>query len=62
MALNDDAPPPPDDLLALAAAQLRTHTDEGWVAVAPPPGWTPQDTERIRDDMNSKADVDGPPV
>lgn len=35
---------------------------DGWVAVAPPKGWTPEDTERIRDDMNSKAGVDGPPV
>ncbi|MBO0924610.1 hypothetical protein J1G44_08950 [Cellulomonas sp. zg-ZUI199] len=35
MAMNDDAPPPGDDLLGLATAQLRTHTDAGWVAVAP---------------------------
>ncbi len=35
MALNDDVPLPADDLLGLATAQLRTHTDEGWVAVAP---------------------------
>ena len=35
MALNDDDAPPADDLLGLATARLRTHTDEGWVAVAP---------------------------
>jgi uncharacterized membrane protein len=26
---------------------------EGWVAVAPPPGWTPADTERIRAALNT---------
>ena len=38
MALNDGdgtRRTPGDDLLDLATAQLRTHTDDGWVAVAP---------------------------
>ncbi|WP_395309925.1 alpha/beta hydrolase [Mycobacterium sp. AMU20-3851] len=35
---------------------------DGWVAVAPPAGWTPDDTERIRADLEAKAGVDGPPV
>jgi len=33
---------------------------DGLVAVAAPDGWTPADTERIRDDLDSKAGVDGP--
>jgi uncharacterized membrane protein len=33
---------------------------DGLVAVAAPDGWTPADTERIRDDLDSKPGVDGP--
>ncbi|AQA02434.1 hypothetical protein BVC93_08285 [Mycobacterium sp. MS1601] len=33
---------------------------DGWVAVAPPPGWTPADTERIRADLDETAGADEP--
>lgn len=33
---------------------------DGWVAVAPPPGWTPADTERIRGALEEAAAADGP--
>ncbi|MBU9763226.1 hypothetical protein FR943_05120 [Mycobacterium sp. TNTM28] len=33
---------------------------DGWVAVAPPEGWTPQDTERIRTALDESAGKDGP--
>lgn len=33
---------------------------DGWVAVAPPPGWTPEDTERIRVALEKTAAEDGP--
>jgi uncharacterized membrane protein len=32
---------------------------DGWAAVAPPPGWTPRDTERIRAALRDSAGVDG---
>ncbi|MGW0159586.1 alpha/beta hydrolase [Mycobacterium sp. NPDC003323] len=31
---------------------------DGWVAVAPPPGWTPADTERIRAELERTSDPD----
>lgn len=33
---------------------------DGWVAVAPPDGWTPADTERVRAAMAEADGVDGP--
>jgi uncharacterized membrane protein len=33
---------------------------DGWVAVAPPDGWTPEDTERIRFALEKTAADDGP--
>lgn len=33
---------------------------DGWAAVAPPPGWTPADTERIRVVLEERAAADGP--
>jgi uncharacterized membrane protein len=33
---------------------------DGWAAVAPPPGWTPADTERIRAALKESAAADGP--
>jgi len=33
---------------------------DGWVAVAPPDGWTPADTERVRAALKSSDGVDGP--
>ncbi|WP_205844303.1 alpha/beta-hydrolase family protein [Mycolicibacterium sp. GF69] len=33
---------------------------DGWVAVAPPQGWTPQDTERIRTALTKTEAEDGP--
>lgn len=33
---------------------------DGWAAVAPPPGWTPADTERIRGALEETAAADGP--
>lgn len=33
---------------------------DGWVAVAPPEGWTPSDTERIRAALHRTAGKDGP--
>ncbi|WP_102141496.1 alpha/beta hydrolase [Mycobacterium hubeiense] len=33
---------------------------DGWAAVAPPDGWTPDDTERIRIALNKSASNDGP--
>lgn len=33
---------------------------DGWAAVAPPPGWTPAQTERIRVAMKESAAADGP--
>lgn len=35
---------------------------DGLVAVAPPDGWTPADTERIRADLERTSGVDGPEV
>ncbi|CPU63916.1 transmembrane protein [Mycobacteroides abscessus] len=32
----------------------------GWAAIAPPAGWTPQDTERIRKALVDTASLDGP--
>lgn len=32
---------------------------DGWAAVAPPPGWTPADTERIRAAMQRAESEDG---
>lgn len=32
----------------------------GWAAIAPPVGWTPQDTERIRKALVDTASLDGP--
>ncbi|GAT01455.1 alpha/beta hydrolase [Mycolicibacterium fortuitum] len=33
---------------------------DGWAAVAPPPGWTPEDTERIRVALDKTVANDGP--
>jgi uncharacterized membrane protein len=33
---------------------------DGWAAVAPPEGWTPDDTERIRIALEKNASADGP--
>jgi uncharacterized membrane protein len=33
---------------------------DGWAAVAPPDGWTPDDTERIRISLEKTESVDGP--
>jgi uncharacterized membrane protein len=33
---------------------------DGWVAVAPPDGWTPQDTDRVRAAMEASNGADGP--
>lgn len=33
---------------------------DGWAAVAPPPGWTPEDTERIRTALSKTESEDGP--
>lgn len=33
---------------------------DGWAAVAPPPGWTPADTDRIRAALEETAAADGP--
>ncbi|MCV7280570.1 alpha/beta-hydrolase family protein [Mycolicibacterium flavescens] len=33
---------------------------DGWAAVAPPPGWTPADTERVRTALNDSQSKDGP--
>ena len=33
---------------------------DGWVAVAPPPGWTSADTDRIANALDETADEDGP--
>jgi uncharacterized membrane protein len=33
---------------------------DGWAAVAPPDGWTPDDTERIRIALDKSASADGP--
>jgi uncharacterized membrane protein len=33
---------------------------DGWAAVAPPDGWTPEDTERIRVALEKSASTDGP--
>jgi uncharacterized membrane protein len=33
---------------------------DGWAAVAPPEGWTPDDTERIRVALDKTASADGP--
>jgi uncharacterized membrane protein len=33
---------------------------DGWVAVAPPDGWTPADTERVRAALAASAGADGP--
>lgn len=33
---------------------------DGWAAVAPPDGWTPADTERVRAAMAASAGTDGP--
>ncbi|KUI46587.1 hypothetical protein AU198_03090 [Mycobacterium sp. GA-1199] len=33
---------------------------DGWAAVAPPPGWTPEDTERIRTALTKTESEDGP--
>ena len=33
---------------------------DGWAAVAPPEGWTPDDTERIRIALEKSASADGP--
>jgi uncharacterized membrane protein len=33
---------------------------DGWAAVAPPDGWTPEDTERIRVALEKTASADGP--
>lgn len=33
---------------------------DGWVAVAPPDGWTPADTERVRAAMAATSGADGP--
>ena len=34
--------------------------DDGWAAVAPPDGWTPQDTERIRRSLEQVEKAGGP--
>ncbi len=33
---------------------------DGWAAVAPPDGWTPDDTERIRIALEKTESADGP--
>jgi uncharacterized membrane protein len=33
---------------------------DGWVAVAPPDGWTPHDTDRVRAAMEASSSADGP--
>lgn len=37
-----------------------TYVLDGWVAVAPPDGWTPADTERVRVALDQTIDEDGP--